>query len=146
EGKIPFQEKSVGLTLLCDHGKSMIHCFLGTAEIHQLIVKVYPACCPCPDTEDGLQKLSTSGSHQTIKSENFTFPHIKGNILEMRFELCRQMLDRKDHVLRLIVHRGEPVLQGTANHGSDQFVHIGVFCSLGHNQITVTEYGNIVTY
>src|SRR5699024_7451406 len=98
EGKIPFQEKSVGLTLLCDHGKSMIHCFLGTAEIHQLIVKVYPACCPCPDTEDGLQKLSTSGSHQTIKSENFTFPHIKGNILEMRFELCRQMLDRKDHV------------------------------------------------
>ena len=54
------------------------------------------------------------------------------------------MLNGKDHILGLIVHRREPVFQGTSNHGSDQFVHVGVFRSFGHNQITIPEYGNIV--
>src|SRR5699024_9828205 len=89
KGKVPLQKKSICLTFLGDHGKSMIHSFLGAAKIHQLIVKVYTACRSGADSEDSLQKLGTSGPYQSIKSEDFPFPHIKSNVLEMRLEFCR---------------------------------------------------------
>src|SRR5699024_12059954 len=89
KSQISFQEKSVGLSLFRDHGKTMIHGFFCASEIHQFIVEVYPACRSGPDTENGFQKFGTSGTYQTVKSEDLSFPHIKRNILEMGSKLCR---------------------------------------------------------
>ena len=63
----------------------------------------------------------------------------------MGLKLRGQMLHRQDHVSRSIVHRREPAFQGTANHGCDQLVHVGILCVLGHDQLAVAKDGNLVT-
>ena len=123
----------------------MLHGFLRAVEIHQPIIEIHTARRPGADSENSLQKLRTSRSHQTIEAENLALPHIEGNILQMRRELCGQMLHRQNHVSRRIVHRREAVLERASYHGGNQLIHVRILRGLRHNQVAIPEYGNLIT-
>ena len=104
----------------------MFHGFLGTVEVHQAVIEIYTAGRSGAHSKDSLQKLRTSRSNQTVESEDLSFSDIKGYILQMRLELCGQVLNGQNHVARRIIHRREAVLERTSYHGGDQLVHIRI--------------------
>ena len=144
EGQIAFEEQAVGLALLGNHGKAVLDGLLGAVEVHQPVFEINPARGPGAHAKDGLQQLGTPGAHQTIEAENFSLPHVEGDILEVGGKFGGQVLDGQDGAARGIVHRGEAAFQRAAHHGGNELVHVGVLGALGHDQIAVPQDGNLV--
>ena len=144
EGQVAFQEQSGCLPFLCDHGKSVIHGVMGIAEIDQPPFVVNPACRSCPYAEHGLEQFSPSCADQSVQAEDFSFPYIKSNILQIRLKFRGKMFNIKNHIARFIVHRRETVVQGPADHRGDQLIHVGFFGFLCQDHLSVPHHGNFI--
>ena len=71
----------------------MLHGLFCAAEIHKAVIEIYPARRPGADPENRFQQLRTPCAHQPVQAENLSFPYVKGNILQMRFEFSGQVPD-----------------------------------------------------
>ena len=144
EGQVTFQEEACSLPFLGNHGKTVIHSVPGAVEVDQFPLEIDPARRPRPDAEHRFQQFRPAGADKPVQAENFAFPYVEGDILQVRLKFGGKVLNRKHHIAGLVVNRRKAVVQRTADHGGNQLVHVGFFGFFGQHHFAVPQNGNLI--
>ena len=145
EGKIALKKEAGRFSLFSDHCKAMIHGSFCICKIHEAAPIIHTARSACTNAEHRLKQFTSSGTDQTIETENFPFPDIERYIFKVRRIFCGQVLNGQYNIPGLVIYRRKPIVKRTADHVRNKLIHVRLMNRLGHDELAVTQYGNLIT-